>query len=92
MCLFLAQNETVIAEKLMQIGPLSIALNAALLQFYHKGVFEPRHCDPANLDHGKLNTFCKYQNLTCCKNVLCGDHCRLQAQYELCKCIASYIL
>ena len=36
-------------------GPLSVALNAQLLQFYHKGVFDPKlPCDPAKLDHGVL--------------------------------------
>ncbi|XP_063410376.1 procathepsin L-like [Mytilus trossulus] len=48
------QNETVVAEQLMKIGPLSIAINAELLQLYHKGVFEPHHCDPKNLDHAVL--------------------------------------
>jgi cathepsin F len=51
---FSFQNETIIAEQLMKIGPLSVALNAELLQFYHKGIFEPHHfCNPKNLDHGK---------------------------------------
>ncbi|KAK3104766.1 hypothetical protein FSP39_009655 [Pinctada imbricata] len=50
------QNETIIAEQLMNIGPLSIALNAELLQFYHHGVFDPPTflCNPQNLDHGVL--------------------------------------
>lgn len=48
------QNETSIAEQLIKLGPLSVALNAELLQFYHHGVFDPPSfaCDPKNLDHG----------------------------------------
>ena len=38
------ENETQIAAQLMNIGPLSIALDATLLQFYHKGVFDPIYC------------------------------------------------
>ena len=49
-----SQNETDIAEQLMTIGPLSIALNAELLQFYHKGIFDPIICDKAALNHGVL--------------------------------------
>ncbi len=48
----ISKNETDIAQQLMNIGPLSIALNAEMLQFYHKGIFNPFSCDPANLDHG----------------------------------------
>jgi len=44
----------VIADQLMKVGPLSIALNAELLQFYHSGVFDPFFCNPKNLDHGKF--------------------------------------
>lgn len=47
-------NETDIAAQLMAIGPLSIALNAEKLQFYHKGIFDPMVCDPSNLDHAVL--------------------------------------
>lgn len=49
-----SENETDIAEQLMSIGPLSIALNAEMLQFYHKGIFDPIICDPKNLDHAVL--------------------------------------
>jgi cathepsin F len=38
----------------MAIGPLSVALNAELLQFYHKGVFNPIFCNPKSLDHAVL--------------------------------------
>ena len=49
---FFAQNESVIAEQLVAIGPLSVALDASTLQFYHKGVFNPYFCSKTNLDHG----------------------------------------
>ncbi len=48
----ISDNETEIAQQLMQLGPMSVALNAELLQFYHKGVFDPIKCDPKRLDHG----------------------------------------
>ncbi|XP_013393976.1 cathepsin L1 [Lingula anatina] len=48
------ENETIIAEALMSVGPLSIALNAEMLQFYHSGVFNPIFCSPENLDHAVL--------------------------------------
>lgn len=50
------QNETSIAEQLIKLGPLSVALNAELLQFYHHGIFDPPSfvCDPKNLDHAVL--------------------------------------
>lgn len=47
-------NETVIAEQLMAIGPLSVALDASLLQFYHKGVYNPIFCSKTELDHAVL--------------------------------------
>jgi cathepsin F len=50
----ISQNETAIAVQMMNFGPLSIALNAELLQFYHKGIFNPFVCDPTNLDHAVL--------------------------------------
>lgn len=49
-----SQNETDIAAQLMSIGPLSVALNAQMLQFYHRGIFDPIYCDPAALDHAVL--------------------------------------
>jgi cathepsin F len=49
-----SQNETDIAAQLMIVGPLSVALNAVKLQFYHKGIFEPLECDPTALDHAVL--------------------------------------
>lgn len=69
----ISENETDIAQNLMKIGPLSVALNAQLLQFYHKGIFDPIKCDPTNLDHGKINAriifnFKKFQKIFSCSN------------------------
>ena len=49
-------NETDIALQLMNIGPLSIALNAELLQFYFRGIFDPFDsiCNAKNLNHAVL--------------------------------------
>lgn len=48
------QNESVIQQDLVQRGPLSIAINAMTLQFYHSGVWDPiLKCDPKSLDHGR---------------------------------------
>ena len=49
-----SENETEIAEQLMNVGPLSVALNAGLLQFYHKGIFDPITCNPKKLNHAVL--------------------------------------
>ena len=43
-----------VAEQLMKIGPLSVALNAEWLMFYLSGVFSPYFCNPKDLDHGKV--------------------------------------
>ncbi|KAK3586760.1 hypothetical protein CHS0354_023488 [Potamilus streckersoni] len=48
------QNESAIAEVLIKYGPLSVALDARLLQFYHRGVFKSRLCSKASLDHAVL--------------------------------------
>ncbi|CAF1203654.1 unnamed protein product [Rotaria sordida] len=48
------EDETNITAALMNTGPLSVALNAELLQFYHKGIFNPVFCNPKNLDHAVL--------------------------------------
>ena len=37
----ISEDETEIAEALIQHGPLAIALNAAWMQFYHGGVSHP---------------------------------------------------
>lgn len=50
----ISTNETEIQQQLMNLGPLSIALNAELLQFYHHGIFNPIACNPQNLDHAVL--------------------------------------
>jgi hypothetical protein len=40
---------------LVERGPLSIAINALTLQFYHSGVWDPiLPCDPTSLDHAVL--------------------------------------
>jgi cathepsin F len=51
-----SRNETEIAYHLMNRGPLSIALNAELLQFYFGGIFDPfdRICNRDNLNHAVL--------------------------------------
>jgi len=42
--------------ELYQRGPLSVLINAMILQFYHKGVWDPLFaCSPSDLDHGKLH-------------------------------------
>lgn len=48
----LSQNEDEIAEYLIKVGPLSVALNATPLQFYLGGVFNPLVCNPKGLNHG----------------------------------------
>nr|XP_039273983.1 procathepsin L-like [Styela clava] len=50
------QNETDIAINLLNIGPLSVAMNAGMLQFYHSGIYDPLFCDPKSLDHAVLIT------------------------------------
>lgn len=47
-------NETDIAYQLMNVGPLSVALNALLLQFYFRGVFDPFVCNAKELNHAVL--------------------------------------
>ena len=49
-----SQNETDIAAQLMSHGPLSVALNAEMLQFYHRGIFDPIMCNPQALNHAVL--------------------------------------
>lgn len=44
---------------LLQQGPLSVCINAVLLQFYHSGVWDPIvKCDPSGLDHGTHYLLC----------------------------------
>ena len=47
-------NETDIALQMMNTGPLSVALNAELLQFYYGGIFDPFVCDSTALNHAVL--------------------------------------
>lgn len=49
-------NETEVAIQLKRRGPLSVALNAQLLQFYFGGVFDPFDaiCNRKNLNHAVL--------------------------------------
>ncbi len=47
------QSEEEMMSVLVNQGPLSVLINAELLQFYHSGVWDPIvKCDPASLDHG----------------------------------------
>ncbi|XP_063408693.1 cathepsin L-like [Mytilus trossulus] len=48
------KNETNIAEQLMKIGPLSIAMNADWLMFYHSGISSPYFCNPKSINHAVL--------------------------------------
>lgn len=48
----ISQNEDEIAEHLVKVGPLSVAINANLLQFYWGGIFNPFICNPKGLNHG----------------------------------------
>jgi cathepsin F len=47
----ISEDEDVIAEQLRTRGPLSVCLNAQELQFYGGGVWHPRSCPAAGLDH-----------------------------------------
>jgi len=47
-------NEQQIAVALQQTAPLSVGMNAASLQFYRSGVFNPFFCNGKELDHAVL--------------------------------------
>jgi len=51
-----SEDEEEIKKVLVEKGPLSVALNAQLLQFYKSGIFNPWNmfCDPKSLDHAVL--------------------------------------
>ena len=53
------QDEDEIARQLMQRGPLSVAIDATFLQYYHRGVWDPsiehlHTCSQNDLDHAVL--------------------------------------
>eukprot|EP01084_Bolivina_argentea_P249179 417022_1 len=50
----ISQNETDMAIALYNLGPLSIAMNAEALQRYKSGIYDPKNCNPKDLDHGVL--------------------------------------
>ncbi|KAK7480078.1 hypothetical protein BaRGS_00028715 [Batillaria attramentaria] len=51
----ISENETEIAQALISTGPLSVALDATMLQFYRRGVFAPiLGCSKTALDHAVL--------------------------------------
>ena len=50
----IGEDEGVIAETLVSVGPLSVLLNAETLQFYKSGVYAPSRCAPGDLDHAVL--------------------------------------
>ena len=50
----ISKNETEIAASLIQLGPLSVCMNAAELTYYRDGIYNPNHCDPTALDHAVL--------------------------------------
>lgn len=49
-----SENETEIAKELMRTGPLSVALDATMLQFYHRGIFDPLLGCSGRLNHAVL--------------------------------------
>jgi len=52
----ISQNETQMAQWLLQNGPISVGLNAFAMQFYMGGVSNPLSflCSPSGIDHGVL--------------------------------------
>ena len=72
----IGEDEDVIAEALMEHGPLSIALNAAWMQFYHGGISHPLSylCDPEGLGWFEIRVLNKYsprtkRTLPTCENI-----------------------
>ena len=59
-------------DTLIQQGPLSIAINAELLQFYKYGAWDPPFCKNTNLDHGVCVCVCLCVCVCCvCVCVVC---------------------
>jgi len=52
----LSSNETELAASLASLGPVSVLMNAARLQYYKSGIYSPSYCDPEDLDHAVLLT------------------------------------
>lgn len=51
----LPENETLIASYVFKNGPVSIGINADLMQFYSQGIItNVTECDPTSLDHAVL--------------------------------------
>jgi len=53
-----AANEDQMAAYLMQTGPIAVAMDADILQYYYSGIVDPWfpdwECDPTQLDHALL--------------------------------------
>ena len=47
-------NETALQAQVAGAGPVSVLINAKLLQFYHSGIWSPHSCDDTELDHAVL--------------------------------------
>lgn len=52
----LGEDEDEMAAGLMERGPLAVAINASWLQFYRKGISNPKICSPQNINHGVTMT------------------------------------
>uniref|UniRef100_A0A7S3V1U5 Peptidase C1A papain C-terminal domain-containing protein n=1 Tax=Aplanochytrium stocchinoi TaxID=215587 RepID=A0A7S3V1U5_9STRA len=50
----ISSNETELAYELVRTGPISVAMNAGPLQFYRRGVLNPRFCNSKSLNHAVL--------------------------------------
>lgn len=50
----ISSDETVIAQQLAATAPLSVALDAGKLQFYHHGILSGNLCSKTELDHAVL--------------------------------------